>query len=210
MNVAEQQALAAARRVHDRLKGQAQRALADVWHDGDLNDYAATQERILKAFPGMVAVYGGAAAEWGSQWYQLLRDANGVEGGVRAVLDEVPNLDVLNGSVRNGVHSLYTRHDADAALSTLQGSLTRHVMQMERNTIILTAAKDREENGVYSGWGIVPNPDCCDWCLTKDTKGKAMYTSRKTALATFHDGCTCSVAPMIEKYHPPKRKKQSP
>ena len=149
------------------------------------HDVALVREAITPTYLALVARFGGAqsalAALVGEELF----------GTAPAPAPLGPTLAAADVSVRVALGSLYGQPRPDDALTRLDASLTRHVLNPGRDTLLRSGA----DAGVR--WRrAVRGADPCDWCLMLAGRG-AVFHSAATAgdMNRWHDGCACAVEP---------------
>lgn len=154
-----------------------------IWRE--VSNAALAAEALNDVLPALVATYGAAAATVAADWYDELRDAQGVPKKFTAIPADIPDSGVgaLVGWATNETDDL-------TALQTLiVGGLQRRITNFGRLTI--TGSSVADPSAV--GWKRVGDGHSCQFCSMLLSRG-AVY---REATADFqaHDHCGCTAAP---------------
>lgn len=152
--------------------------------------------------------YGQAAAALACDWYEALRveaEAAGLFVAEPATLPTAERWDALAGW---GVSPLYrSEPDPAAALTLLQGGLTRSVTNMHSDTVVGNVRRDSKAQG----WQRQTRPGACEFC--RMLAGRGFVYKHDTATFSSHDHCHCVARPEfgavrdVAKYTPSKRRR---
>ncbi len=163
--------------------------LGVLWRQFNTADEA--QAGLQDVLPQLVAVYGSAAASLAADWYDDLREEQGVPGRFGAVVADLPDELGTTALAGYAAGSLYRPvPDWDAALTLTRGGMQRRIANMARGTITGSAIADPSAKG----WQRVGVGACkqgfCDMLIARG----AVY-SEATADFASHDHCKCSAQP---------------
>lgn len=169
----------------------------------------AVKRDIFDYVPVLIAQYGDIAATIAADWYDEMRDTEGVSGSFRAPLAELVPTEIVNarlGYATRAAGPLY-----DGSLDTLAKFLdliaNEYALQPGRDTVMQAAHKD---NAAYAR---VPEPGACDFCIMLASRGFT-YSSEKAATEVigtrgarqkqkigdpFHGHCRCNIMPVWDE-----------
>ncbi len=149
------------------------------------DDPEATRDVLLVVMPRLIAVYGAAAATLAADWYDDLRDAEGLRGPrYIAAPAELPDDGRAETLARWGVGPLFAAiPDKATAYSKTSGGLQRVIADADRTTITQSSTDDPQANG----WVRVTSGGC-QWC-------ESIAGARTGPTFRSHDGCACVAAP---------------
>ncbi|MBO0680333.1 hypothetical protein JRC04_22945 [Mycolicibacterium sp. S2-37] len=164
-------------------------------HDGPWD--AATKRRLIEALrehlPDMLLGYVGVVSDVTAEWYQDLAPD---EEYTAEVPPDVVAAERISTSIGWAVS---TATAAETAVSQLQGSVRRMLMDGQRVTVVHNAAAERVRYLRHCNYAA------CNFCLALATRGAA-YASATSAVKG-HDNCRCIAVPlrggMTEYRHPP-------
>lgn len=156
---------------------------------------AAVKVDLFEFIPVLVAQYGDIAATVAADWYDELRDAEGVSGRFRAPLaDPVPD-EVVNGRL-----GYATRPDGplfmgafDSLTAFTSMIVNEYALQPGRDTVIQAAHK---ENAAYAR---VPEPGACKFCLMLASRGFVYSKDTAGDSKKFHGKCRCNAMPVWDE-----------
>ena len=175
-------------------------------------------DALVDVLPALGDTYGDAASVLAADYFDEARVAAEVRGRFEATPSRGPERARWEALARWGTDPLrpaiqvptvdddgdpinYERRSPDhkAALTLLDGGLTRSIADRHRLTIVDNAAADPQARG----WVRIARPGACDFCrLLADRVGDGgepgVYTA---ASATFksHDHCGCVAAPSWDR-----------
>lgn len=158
-----------------------------LWRE--LTTAAEAREALQDVLPGLVDVYGSAAATFAADWYDDLRDEVNVAGRFTAVPVDAGDVgaDVL---ARWGIAPLFDAEpDWAAARTLIAGGLQRRIADQARQTITGSSLLDP----AATGWMRVGDGHSCDFC--RMLLGRGSVYSSETVKFRSHDHCGCSAAP---------------
>lgn len=148
---------------------------------------AEAREALAAVLPGVIEAYGSAAATLAADWYDELRDDEGIAGRFTAIPADLadPGAEALAGW---GVSPLFKPEpDWPAAKTLVEGGLQRRIANYARDTVIGSAVADPQAHG----WQRVAKPDGCGFCQMLAGRG-TVYRSRRSADFGAHDHCSCT------------------
>lgn len=154
-----------------------------------VTDPDTARERLMNELPALVALYGPAAATTAADWYDDLREQEGVSRRFRALVADLPDDLGTDELARWGLGPVFAAEpDWPAALSLLGGGLQRRILDPARQTLTGSAVADPSARG----WQRVGNGEC-DFCEMLIARG-AVYT-KATVDFGAHDHCRCGAVP---------------
>ena len=171
----------------------AQRDLADFWAALDLyRDPFMARDSVSEFLPELIAAYGNTAALLAADFYDMLRDVPPSAASFRAVLADPPFEPEQFHSTSSWAIAplLGSEPNAAGALSRLDGSVARLVMQPNRETIVRSVAADKHA----VGWERKTRAESCRFCKMLAGSDGAVY-KRESALVAAHDRCKCIAVP---------------
>lgn len=142
----------------------------------------AVRNALLALLPQLYLLYGVAVATISADWYDDLRETDGVRGRFTAIPSEV-DVDTagLEELVHWGVDPLFrSEPDPQAAQSLVEGGLQRRLTNIDRDTIIGSIDADP----VALGYARHARPDACAFCAMLATRGDAegyLYATEESA-----------------------------
>ncbi|MEV0830888.1 MULTISPECIES: hypothetical protein [Streptosporangiaceae] len=164
------------------------------------------------ALAAMVVASRQQSANLAGPYYQRLRTAAGLPGGVvpaepreltsdrlSAALDSA-GMAVMRQSLRLGATPAQAR---DRMAVTLSGTATRLALEGGRDVMEATS---HDDEGAL-GWARIGDGDPCSWCAMLISRG-AVYESARTAGdsryggATYHDHDGCQAVPIFDADSP--------
>lgn len=156
---------------------------------------AAVQAALFEFIPELVSQYGDIAATVAADWYEELRDSEGVSGRFRAPLAPAVSTDQVNGRLGFATRSSGPLWSGDAAaLSSFLGLMTNeYALQPGRDTIMEAARKD---NAAYAR---VPEPGACKFCLMLASRGFVYSKFTVGDTKKFHGKCRCNPMPVWDE-----------
>lgn len=143
------------------------------------------REALHDILPALIETYGSAAAAVAADWYDDLRESQGVGGRFVAIPADVEDV---------GAHSLVgwalDEATSDGSLiALLEGGIQRRVVNFGRFTVTQSATTDDRADG----WMRVGSGANCPFCDMLISRG-AVY-SESTVTFASHDHCNCIAAP---------------
>lgn len=174
------------------------RQVLTLWplFDGD----RATFDRFVTAAVPLVQARHRDSSGLAVNYYQAFRTAEAVKGAPEPRLAPFEPEKVVTSLYVTGPVS-YTRalrsgqsatQARQTAFVTLTGSVTRHVLDGGRGTLMASVAADRQA----LGWARVTSGRACAFCAMLAGRG-AVYRE-STANFRSHDHCSCTAEPVYE------------
>ena len=167
---------------------------------GDYRDDAAGFARkAIRIVPGLVTLYGDAAAGYAADMYATWRSEAGVSGRWRATPAQVAAVDQVEAGLRVAVGPLWGADpDLAAFESLLSGVVARHVVNGARDTIVGNTNRDTQA----VGWTRIARAGACRFCRMLAGRGEGVYLSERTARFAAHDNCSCACVPSWDRDAP--------
>lgn len=174
-----------------RLIALAEADLARLWTDFDTPEQA--REWLADVLPGLVALYGSAAATLAADWYDDLREQAGAKGNFRAIPAELPDQGRTDSLAGWAVGSMFGPDPNPTATLTLAtGGLQRIVANASRQTITVSSIADPAARG----WRRVGRGSSCEFCQM--LLGRGDVYSEASADFASHDHCNCGAEPAFD------------
>jgi hypothetical protein len=151
---------------------------------GDWNEDTkrALIAELRQVLPDVVSGHVGLAADQTAQWYTDLAPDEDFTAIVPP--DDVVTAERIVTSISWAVNTATT---IETAISQLQGSVQRAVLDGQRATVSHNAAREGIRYRRHCGYAA------CNWCLVLAGRG-AIYTSAANAVRG-HDNCRCLAVP---------------
>jgi len=162
--------------------GQAKALLAQL---EDVNPLLF-RDRLLEAFPSVVAPYMTAAGDLSAAWYEEMR-AESVGGSFAASSAVDASPDAMDSLVRHSLKPVF-QGSSSTVLALLAGGMQRLISNGARDTIYDNVMNDR----VRVGYARIPRPGCCAFCGLLASRGAA-YNSAASAGSVVGGGVDASV-----------------
>lgn len=169
---------------------------AAIWAQMDTSDPFAIRDALLVTTPAVIDTYGAASAAASAEWYEYLRDQQGLTSPhTTLAADTIPHEAIL-ARTRFGARHLWG-DDPDATRRFIENMVADYVAQPGRDTIVQNTASDVS----HPGWARVPTGrETCAFCLMLASRG-AMYDSEKSARykrsgGRYHGRCDCVATPV--------------
>lgn len=150
----------------------------------------AMREAARDLLPALYVLYGSAAATLSANWYDEVRESDGVRGRFQAIpaeLKEDPGIDELIGWALAPLAR--PTHDRAAAQSLIEGGFQRRIADVSRATLMDSSLADPQA----TGWQRVAAGGGCGFCRMLADRG-TVYSESTVAFGS-HDHCRCSVVP---------------
>lgn len=155
------------------------------------------RELLADLLPGLVSLYGAAAASLAADWYEEVRESQEVRGFFRAIPAVLPDQDrtlSLAGwatataldNAREGVGSF--TEDRAVIITKTSGGLQRIIVDAARETVMGSSVQDPSA----AGWQRIGSGEC-GFCTVLIRRG-AVYSERSAQFAS-HDHCKCAAVP---------------
>lgn len=157
----------------------------DLVADLPLEEAIAELQAIL---PDLVDYHGETLAAVAAEWYEQLRDA---EGLFTATLADSYSAEQIQGTVKYAGKFL-AAGDQAAARQLLAGAMQRWIMYSGRETVARNVRLDPSK----PRFARVPVGETCAWCDMLASRGW-VYHSKETAGINggYHDHCNCQIVP---------------
>lgn len=148
----------------------ANRELTDFWGALDFDrDLIAARDSLVEFVGYLTQVYGDTAAVLAADYYDMLRDAPPSAASFEALLANPVSGAQSAASTRWALDPMFQAEpDPVSALSLLQGSVQRMILQPGRDTVMESAWAD----SVMTGVARVPSgTDTCPFCIMLASRG---------------------------------------
>jgi hypothetical protein len=159
--------------------------LAAIWALSTVDEIT---EALHELMPGFIDTWSMAAAALAADWYDDLRETDGIAGRFTAVIPDLGD---------KGAHELVgwataplqqPEPDFEAARVNLEGGAQRRIANSARDTVMHSSIADPKAKGwKRTGAGK------CSFCAMLIGRG-AVYTQTSVQFKS-HDHCGCSAAP---------------
>ena len=168
-----------------------ERDLNSFWARQDLSNPARVRDNLLGFMPKLVETYGDGAITLALDWFDELREAQGVLGSYTAPRATVIAPEYIEERARFGAGSLWGT-DPDAFRLFLIDASAGYITQAWNDAIATASVNDP----VKAGWARIPEPGACSFCLMLASRG-FVYESKETAgeTARYHGSCRCTAVP---------------
>jgi hypothetical protein len=182
--------------------------LASLWPSIDLTAPGALA-MVQLAYYAVAAKWGLAAATSAAEHYDQVRAGHRIRGLFRATPSDPIAQDITDKAVASAFQADPNAVDTTSALpvqervpARLNDSITRHVLQPARDTIVDNGAKDPAKP---KGWARVATSDKpCAFCVLMASRTH-LYRGKKSGgdmrlLADeqrYHKGCSCIAVPVF-------------
>jgi len=145
--------------------------------------------------PTLIAQYGDIAATVAADWYDEMREAEGVSGRFRAPLADLVPDEVVNGRLGFATRASGPLFAGDFATLTsfLAIIANEYALQPGRDTVMQAAHK---ENAAYAR---IPEPGACKFCLMLASRGFVYSKSTAGDSKKFHGKCRCNAMPVWDE-----------
>lgn len=166
----------------------------------DVSSGREMRELLEELLPGLVALYGAAAAALASDWYDEVREAQEVRGFFRAIPAVLPDEDrtrslagwATGTALTNAAEGLGSFTEDRAVIVTKAGGgLQRIVVDAARETVMTSSVQDPRARG----WQRIGSGEC-GFCTVLIRRG-AVYSERSATFAS-HDHCRCAAVPSFD------------
>lgn len=184
----------------------AQREVNQVWLGIASLPAVAAKQQMVDLAVDIVTSFGPIAGSLAADFYEEIRQSEGVPTRFSAIVADVPAADRIAGSARWAAQPMFASKrpvlDDDGkvvdrldvapsptdAQNRLLGSVQRHVQQAGRDTLFENGKRDRAR----PRWARRPDSDPCKFCNMLASRG-AVYLSAETAgqFNDWHDDCNC-------------------
>ena len=144
-----------------------------------------TRAELSEVYAALVRKLGKYAAQVALEFYEAMREQADVTAEYTPKTFEPDNAGLLAWDVSN------------QTAAQLPGIAAQRVMQYADETITQNAWSDP----AHPRYALVPHAGACGWCMLIGSNGW-MYSSRKTAAATRHANCKCTVVADFDVKNP--------
>lgn len=182
-------------RANDGLSGLVERDLLAFLAALDFGKPGAVRDALFDFVPALVSGYGDAAALIAADWYDDLRDAEGVGGSFRAPLAPSVPVEQVQGRLGFATRSSGPLWAGDSAtLTAFLGMMANeYVLQPGRDTVMQAAHADK------AAYARVPEPGACKFCLMLASRGFVYSKSTVGDSKKFHGKCRCNAMPVWDE-----------
>ena len=160
--------------------------LDEVWRLA--TDQGIAAEALMDVLPDLIDTYGLAAGALAAEWYDGVREAQGVGGRFTAIQADIPD----SGARQLVQWAAGTASDLTAMQALILGGTQRRIANHARQTIMGSSYADPQA----AGWMRVARVGGCRFCQMLASRG-AIYSERSVRFGA-HDDCECQAAP---KFH---------
>lgn len=175
------------RRDRDDLIGLALADVAALFRQ--FNAPGPLRDALMDLLPQLYDIYGSAAATLSADWYDEVRETDGVRGRFTAIPAELKADPGTSALVGWGTAPVFQPEpDFAAAQSLVEGGLQRRIADVSRETITASSIADPASDG----WMRVGSGECpfCDMLI-----GRGAVYSEAGADFASHDHCQCTATP---------------
>lgn len=169
-----------------KLSREAGQQIRGIW--SQVRDAQQAGEALNDLLPGIIDLYGTAAAGLAATWYDDLRDQNGIPGHFTA--DPADIADTGVGALVGWAQSeVADPTDLAAFRSLIEGGVQKRVANFSRLTVMDASYADPQAHG----WQRVGNGANCPFCNMLIGRG-AVYSEAGVSFGA-HDHCDCGAQP---------------
>lgn len=145
--------------------------------------------------PTLIAQYGDIAATVAADWYDELRESEGVPGRFRAPLAPLVPVEQVNARLGFATRASGPLWLGDSAtLTSFIGMMANeYALQPGRDTVMQAAHK---ENAAYAR---VPEPGACKFCIMLASRGFVYSKATVGDAKKFHGKCRCNAMPVWDE-----------
>lgn len=178
-------------RANDGIAALVERDLAAFFALLDFGRPDAVKLDLFDYIPALVGQYGDIAATVAADWYEELREAEGVGGRFRPPLAPSAPLDQINGRIGYATRVSGPLFLGDSATLTAFLSLmaNEYALQPGRDTVMQAAHADKV------AYARIPEPGACRFCLMLASRGFVYSKDTAGETVKFHGKCRCNVLP---------------
>ena len=181
------------RSLNSTIVARATAALEAFWGTLDLSRPEVARNALLEFMPVLTDQYGEAAAVIAADWYDSLREAEGVTGSYVATVAATVPEEVVAERTRFGAGHLWTENPSQTLLF-LVGIAQEYVLQPGRDTITESSMADPAAVGWHRETrGSRSYPSGCKFCQMLASRGDVY--KKATARFAAHAGCNCVAVP---------------
>jgi hypothetical protein len=156
---------------------------------------AAVRDALFDFVPALISEYGDVAATVAADWYDELRDAEGVGGSFRASLAPLVPDEQVKGRL-----GFATRPDgplwagqADTFTAFVGMMSNEYALQPGRDTVMEAAHAEKV------AYARVPEPGACKFCLMLASRGFVYSKATAGGAKKFHGKCRCNTLPVWDE-----------
>lgn len=174
------------------LASLAENELVRVWPQLRNLDPPDIKAALAEILPELGDKYGDAAAAMAADWYENLRESEGVTTRFRSVLakrTEEAQWRALIWRVMGPFYTVNAEPDPADALTIARGGLQRAVANQHRLTIVDSSKADPKSKG----WRRVGVGENCKFCEMLISRGAVFRGD--TVTFRSHDSCNCAAMP---------------
>lgn len=155
----------------------------------------AVKVDLFDYMPVLIGQYGDIAATVAADWFEDLRDAEGVGGSFRAPLADPVPIEQVNSRLGYATRASGPLFLGDSATLTafLSMMANEYALQPGRDTVMQAAHKDN------AAWARVPEPGACKFCLMLASRGFVYSKSTVGDSKKFHGKCRCNAMPVWDE-----------
>jgi hypothetical protein len=156
-------------------------------------------QALFDVVPGVVQKWNLAAAAVAADWYDQLREADGITGDFTAIIPDLGDqgaqalagwgADALKAPVEHEPVQLDKLSPVESAQSRVEGGLQKRLV----NAANLTVSQSAKEDPNARGWMRLTRPDACRFCLMVASRG-GVFTKASSTFAC-HEHCHCEAIP---------------
>lgn len=182
-------------RANDGIAALVERDLAAFFALLDFSKPGAVKLDLFDYIPELVAQYGDVAATVAADWYEELREVEGVGGSFRPSLAPPLPLDQVNGRLGYATRPTGPLWTGDSATLTafLSMMANEYALQPGRDTVMQAAHKDK------AAYARVPEPGACKFCLMLASRGFVYSKDTAGDSKKFHGKCRCNAMPVWDE-----------
>ena len=180
---------------NDGIAALVERDLATFFALLDFSRPDAVKLDLFDYIPELVSQYGDVAATVAADWYEELRESEGVGGSFRPPLAPSVPADQVNGRLGYATRATGPLFLGDSATLTafLSMMTNEYALQPGRDTVMQAAHKDR------AAYARVPEPGACKFCLMLASRGFVYSKDTAGDSKKFHGKCRCNAMPVWDE-----------
>lgn len=180
---------------NDGIAALVERDLAAFFALLDFSKPDAVKLDLFDYIPALVTQYGDIAATVAADWFEELREVEGVSGRFRPPLGPSVPLEQVNGRLGYATRASGPLFLGDSATLTafLSMMANEYALQPGRETIIEAARKDK------AAFARVPEPGACKFCLMLASRGFVYSKDTVGDSKKFHGKCRCNAMPVWDE-----------
>lgn len=153
------------------------------------------QSALFEFIPALVSEYGDVAASVAADWYEELRESEGVPGSFSAPMAPTVPVEQVNGRLGYATRASGPLWIGDTAtLTAFLGMMANeYALQPGRDTVMQAAHRD---NAAYAR---IPEPGACKFCLMLASRGFVYSKDTAGDSKKFHGKCRCNPMPVWDE-----------